>query len=558
MKRIAAILVLGLVLRIAFMAVFEGEGNDSTTRILDAAAWLRQSHPIFGTKPWPELNYVYPALAIALGGEFFWSVRVLYLLTGVTNIALLYLLVRELFDERSAELAALLLAINPYHIRCSLDGAMSEIPYLSLVLLALYLAARYRRSPRWPLLVGCGAAVNLAAMFRFDSVLWGPICGYLLFVPAGGLLPRLRDPAAWRAVAILGVVCAIYPVCIALRWNQLHGDPLYFFHTAQADTAQFFSGGGHPRFSPLVYQAYTLVYWPLTPILILTPLLACLAYLGLFGSLARASHAELAIAAGLFTAWLMYSAFRHNILCQFRYSMILQALLLAYVGTGARQVARWLPRVSPQALWTACGFVGLATYVGIVGASLADLGTISRQVRQLNPVQRHPYTSRQALDWISAHVKAPDTVLVFKVTSPYLSLEGAPLTLSGILVRQPLYRPEGLMYTKAEFQDLLNEKLQAAGHLLLDVERRDLPFQDGIARDVLNVPADFHESFEREGLWFHPEVQFGPLRIYRINRSGAVLTSSRLACDKPRLRTGVALGRYQAPWQMTGAARNAS
>jgi len=132
------------------------------------------------------------------------------------------------------------------------------------------------------------------------------------------------------------------------------------------------------------------------------------------------------------------------------------------------------------------------------------------------------------------------------------------LTLSGILVRQPLYRPEGLMYTKAEFQDLLNEKLQAAGHLLLDVERRDLPFQDGIARDVLNVPADFHESFEREGLWFHPEVQFGPLRIYRINRSGAVLTSSRLACDKPRLRTGVALGRYQAPWQMTGAARNAS
>src|SRR5262249_7270506 len=161
---------LALALRVAFMTVFEGEINDGTGRIGEAARWLEEPYPIFGKRPWPELNYFYPALAIRLGGGPCWAVRILYLVTRVSDIGLLYLLVREILDERAAGLAALMLALNPYHIRCSLDGAMSEIPYVSLVLLALYLAARYRRSPRWSLLVGCGVAVNLATLFRFDAV----------------------------------------------------------------------------------------------------------------------------------------------------------------------------------------------------------------------------------------------------------------------------------------------------------------------------------------------------------------------------------------------------
>jgi hypothetical protein len=75
-KRLALIMLLGLAVRIAFMAVFEGEVNDRTERTLDALRRLHGPEVIFGTKPWPELNDVFPALAMAVGGDMFWSVRV--------------------------------------------------------------------------------------------------------------------------------------------------------------------------------------------------------------------------------------------------------------------------------------------------------------------------------------------------------------------------------------------------------------------------------------------------------------------------------------------------
>src|SRR5438128_8900778 len=96
MKRLMLLLVLALVLRVGFLLVFEGEVNDGTGRIREAELWLQGSHLVFATKPWPMMNYLYPALAIRIGGDSFWSVRILHLATSVCSVWLLYLLVRDL------------------------------------------------------------------------------------------------------------------------------------------------------------------------------------------------------------------------------------------------------------------------------------------------------------------------------------------------------------------------------------------------------------------------------------------------------------------------------
>jgi len=516
-NKITLLLLLSVVLRLAFLPFFEGEEGDWTHRTILAYEWLRHPSLIEGTTPWPILNYLIPAFAIKVSGELFWSVRVTYLLIALSNIYMLFLLVRELFDERSAVFAALLLAINPYHIRCSLNGAMSEPAYVSFVLLALLLAVRYRETWRVPYLLGAGLAINLATMFRFDAVLWGVIAGYLLLLAPGRILPEVTKRSGWSSVIILGLLCAVYPILVAVRWQQLYADPLHFFHMAQLNTQQFFEAGRHPRFSPGLYQTFTVVFWPLSSFLILTPIVAGLAFAGLVYAVVRRKRAELSISYALFSVWLMYSAYRHTILAQFRYTLILQALLSAYFWSGIDLVRRRIPSVSPRGVYASCWIVGLATWIGVVAITLMDAGTITRQFQQLSPVQSAPYASRSALLWIREHVAPGERVLVTpEVQSAYFSLNARDLISEGRIERLSIYRPDGiLVYTRHEFEEVFRRRVIDSNYVLTQVNAL-LGLQDGRVKGLLSLPAAATEAFEQYNVRFDPTAAFGPLRLYRV------------------------------------------
>ena len=503
------------------MPFFEGDDGDWTGRTIVAYQWLQHPSVLEGTTAWPILNYLIPAFAIKLSGELFWSVRILYLLIALTNIYLLFLLVRELLDERSAWFAALLLAVNPYHIRCSLNGAMSEPPYLSLVLLALLLAVRYRQTPRAPYLFGAGLAINLATMFRFDAVLWGAIAGYLMLVPRGRILPQLTKQSPWIAVIALGLLCAIYPIFLAVRWEQLYGDPLRVLHTAQLNTQQFFEAGRHPRFTPAIYQTFTLMFWPGSAFLILTPLAAGLAFAGLGYAVVRQKRAELAVAYALFSVWLMYSTYRHTILAQFRYTLVLQALLSAYFWFGIEQVLRRIPSLSLRGIYTSSWIVGLATWIGVVTISFMDAGTITRQFRFLSPVQPAPYASKTALTWIREHVEPGQRVLVTpEVESAYFSLTARDLIKDGRVERLSIYRPDGvLIYTRHELEEVFRRRVINSNYVLIQVKYTSLGLQDGPVKGLLSPPAAAAEPFEQYNVRFNPIAtlaSFGPLRLYQV------------------------------------------
>jgi hypothetical protein len=517
-KKITLLLLLALLLRLVFLPYFEGDEGDWTHRTVLAYQWLQHPYLIEGTTPWPILNYLVPAVAIKLSGELFWSVRILYLLIALSNIYMLFLLVRELLDDRSAWLAAFLIAINPYHIRCSLNGAMSEPAYVSLVLLALFWAARYRQSSRVPYLLGAGLAINLATMFRFDAALWGAIAGFLLLVPSGRILPDFTRRSAWTSVIILGLVCAVYPIFLSVRWYQLYGNPLYVFHTAQVNAQQFFASGRHPRFAPAIYQTFTLVFWPASAFLVLTPLVTGLAFAGLVYAVRR-KHVELSIGYALFSVWLMYSAYRHTIQAQFRYTLILQVLLSAYFWFGVEQVRRRIPSLYPRGLYASCWIVGLATWASIVTITFIDVGIITRQLSDLSPIQPAPYAARTGLNWIREHVKPGERVLVMPdVRSAYLSLTARDLIGDGRIERLSIYRPDGiLVYTRHELEEVFRRRVIDTNYVLTQVKYTSIGLQDGIVKGLLSPPAAADEPFERYNVRFTPTATFGPLRLYRVS-----------------------------------------
>ncbi|MFO7679727.1 MAG: glycosyltransferase family 39 protein [Chloroflexota bacterium] len=96
---------------------------------------------------WVPLSLLLTSGPFALWGASEWSVRLVPAIIGVLTIPILYLLVNRVFGARTALLAALLLAISPWHIMWSQNGRFYSalmLLYL-LTLTAVYFGLEYNR-----------------------------------------------------------------------------------------------------------------------------------------------------------------------------------------------------------------------------------------------------------------------------------------------------------------------------------------------------------------------------------------------------------------------------
>jgi len=233
----------------------------------------------FALQPWGEMlrNFtrvgwngpLYSPLMrlwIALTGDSAFAMRYFSLLWGVVSVALLYVLVKRLVDERAAIWSALLLALSPYMVWYAQEIKMyTWVPML--VLLALYALDRacVRPSRRWwgIVLVATTLAFYshlLAALLIPVEVLWF------------WLHPR-RQRRAWVGGAVtLGLLTL--PYLPMLRWiaplllaERETGYPAYslgemtqaLFSGWTLGVAQGLSGEAFPRYAALFVGIMALV-----------------------------------------------------------------------------------------------------------------------------------------------------------------------------------------------------------------------------------------------------------------------------------------------------------
>ncbi len=131
---------------------------------------------------------------------------------GVATVYLVYELGRLLYGRRIGLLAALLLALMPYHVVVSrqvlLDGPMTLFATLTLVLLA-----RFAISGRPAWLYATGATMGLTFLSKETSILLlGAIYAFLALTPE--LRVRLRDLAI--SMGITALVIAPFPLTLLL------------------------------------------------------------------------------------------------------------------------------------------------------------------------------------------------------------------------------------------------------------------------------------------------------------------------------------------------------
>jgi len=170
---------------------------------------LREIFPIFRAHPL-LFQYVL-AIAHSAGIEEV-GARVIAAAIGMLTVGLTFLLGRLLYGTRTGLLAALFMALMPYHVVVSrqvlLDGPMTLFATL-----ALYLVARFAHSGRPAWLYAAGGALGLTFLAKETGiVLLGAIYAFLTLSPEVPV--RLRDLAV--SVLIMALVIAPFPISLAL------------------------------------------------------------------------------------------------------------------------------------------------------------------------------------------------------------------------------------------------------------------------------------------------------------------------------------------------------
>jgi uncharacterized membrane protein len=128
---IISLIILALILRLSFLGKGSIRADEGATLDLAAADWntyLSDAHHDVH----PPLYYRFLHIFTGIGDSEF-TLRLSSVIPSVLSVLLLYLLGRKLFDEKTALIAAGILAISQYHIRYAQFLRMYSI----LVLLAL-------------------------------------------------------------------------------------------------------------------------------------------------------------------------------------------------------------------------------------------------------------------------------------------------------------------------------------------------------------------------------------------------------------------------------------
>lgn len=177
---------------------------------------LRGMFPVFRAHP---LFLQLLLSTVMHGGVSDWSARAITAAVGVAAVLATYALARRLYDHRIGLLAALILAVLPYHVVVSrqvlLDGLMTLCATL-----VLYCVARYVESAALHWMLASCALMGATVLAKETSlVLVGGLYAFFALTPSVRL--RLRHVGAGLLVML--AVIAAFPLALSLSGRASSG-----------------------------------------------------------------------------------------------------------------------------------------------------------------------------------------------------------------------------------------------------------------------------------------------------------------------------------------------
>jgi hypothetical protein len=317
---------------------------------------------------------------------FYVTGRVVGVLFALLTLVALTALGRATGVPYAGQAAALLLALNVFHIARS-QMIEVDVPLTALVTVALWLMVRLAQSPSPARVLLAGAAVGLASATKYT--------GALLLVPLTVAI-AVAPTARWRHAAVAAGACAAAFVLaspfVLIDFSAFRTDlALERFHMQ----AGHFGGGGQP--AALFYLEAlggAMVGWPA---LVLAVAGAAIGLRGRHRSRVLILVSFVAAYAMAIGSWEMHAR---------RYALPLLPLVYLFAAVAAWALAERLGRQPGR---RAAVFVAIILLVSAHG-----LGQVNHHRRWMETDSR-----TVALEWIDAHV-APGALVVTEAYGPPL------------------------------------------------------------------------------------------------------------------------------------------
>lgn len=296
MKRLIFILLLGLILRVVWLDKFPagftadeaGQGYDSYSILKTGQDSWGQFLPLFprGFGDFRPPLYTYTAIpSVAIFGLNEFAVRLPAAIAGTLSILVVYLLAKELFSKNTALLAALLLAISPWHMQLSRSAWEGGLGILLFPLgMYLFLKKRYGWAfltwgvnlytyPSWRLLTILFIAVLVIYHKQLKPALLIFVLAMLpLFINYQAVLKRVSDVGIFSSTNTLNYLTnrksppSLFDNKYIFYADQFFTNYLSYFSPV------FFFTGHRPDFSHLNFPG-TPLHYPIEAVFFLVGLI---------------------------------------------------------------------------------------------------------------------------------------------------------------------------------------------------------------------------------------------------------------------------------------------
>lgn len=359
MKRAAVLGALVVVPRLIAFFLNENLYGDAVSRIFLAHVWSQAPHVISsfaqGGRQFGPLHIMALGALELIGSSPDTAGRLLSLVVGSLGAWPLWSLTRRAFGGRSAEWAVFGYAFWGLHLQCSTTTA-SEAINLTLVLATLAGVQRWiDTSERWALL-GAALFLNLACATRYDSWLLVPLLFVLL----------VWQTRRWKDVVIFGAASMAFAGPWMLGNFVEVSDPFFPFRFIDDFHREWFKSEAQGWGD--TYRWITLLFWPGTAVVTLTPPIALFGFVGL-GLAWRKAPATRWLILSVLIPTALYT-FRSTVLHSFvplaRFTVKEVALVLPFVWLGAQPLVTRLGDVGAKsvAVTLAAGLVAFSTWLG--------------------------------------------------------------------------------------------------------------------------------------------------------------------------------------------------
>lgn len=405
-----------LIVRILAFLFSKNEAYDCVDRIIIAQEWV--NHPFFmADARLVQQHLVMPIYLIGIGiwNDPLITPRVINLIIGSLTAFPFFLLVRLVFDKRTAIYSTLFFSFFTLHVRCSVI-ASSEAPFIFFLLFALYFLFKFRSTDRIRNLIYSAFLLNLACMTRYIGWIYMP----LLFLLVPKSLEALKNALLFKTktinhMLIFGGISSAFPIFWMTGNYMSFGDPLYPVHITTNYTMDLINHnflGNDSLMKALGFRLYYLAFWPAVVFLSMTPVVAAFSAFGIGYSIYKRKHLAPIMLIGAIYLWFLYKVMTKTFILLPRFTIDSSILALPFAVIGMNKILfyfnnnwrRWFAVLVPLSVVT--------TLFAIIWISEKDMSSPGSKLSKVSPVSRLAQFQEDIISFLNANTGSEDKVIL--------------------------------------------------------------------------------------------------------------------------------------------------